>query len=260
MFRKLNSGDKDSLFRFLDKDRAFNLFIYGDVENYGFETDFQDLWAEFEEGEYIAVLLKYKNFCILYSDGNFNVKWFADKIRSYKGVEGVSGKREVIEALSILMNYKKIRHQYLSELIDFKDIPDGFLKAEVETAVPENAKELYELESSIKEFDDFSNSVEKTEEALKSGRSKTYFIREAGKIISCASTTAETISSVMVIGVCTHPGHRGKGYASFCTAKLSYDMLKAGKMPCLFYDNPAAGKIYRRIGYKEIGKWDLMVL
>jgi uncharacterized protein len=260
MFRKLNSGDKDSLFRFLDKDRAFNLFIYGDVENYGFDTDFQELWAEFEEGEYIAVLLKYKNFAIVYADGNFNVKWFADKIRSYKGIEGVSGKREIIEALSILMNYKKIRHQYLSELRDAKDIPDESLKSEVETAVPENAKELYELESSIKEFEDFSNSVEKIEEALRSGRSRTYFIRDAGKIVSCASTTAETSSSVMVIGVCTHPDFRGKGYASFCTAKLSYDLLNIGKVSCLFYDNPAAGKIYRRIGYKEIGKWDLMVL
>jgi uncharacterized protein len=260
MFRKLNSGDKDSLFRFLDKDRAFNLFIYGDVENYGMETDFQELWAEFEDDEYIAVLLRYKNFCILYSDGNFNVKWFADKIRSYKGIEGVSGKREIIEALSILMNYKKIRHQYLSELRDAKDIPDESLKSEVETAVPENAKELYELESSIKEFEDFSNSVEKIEEALRSGRSRTYFIRDAGKIVSCASTTAETSSSAMVIGVCTHPDFRGKGYASFCTAKLSYDLLKIGKVSCLFYDNPAAGKIYRRIGYKEIGKWDLMVL
>jgi hypothetical protein len=35
------------------------------VENYGFDTDFQELWAEFEEGEYIAVLLRYKNFCIV---------------------------------------------------------------------------------------------------------------------------------------------------------------------------------------------------
>jgi uncharacterized protein len=260
MFRKLTAQDKDDLFKYLEKERAYNLFILGDVENYGMETDFQELWAEFEDDEYIAVLLRYKNFCILYSDGNFNVKWFADKIRSYKGIEGVSGKREIIEALSILLDYKKIRHQYLSELGEIKDIPEEFVSNKVEIAKPEHAKELYELEAKIKEFDDFSNSVEKVEEALRSGRSKTYFIRDAGKIVSCASTTAETSNSVMIIGVCTHPEWRGKGYASFCTAKLSYDMLKIGKRPCLFYDNPAAGKIYRRIGYKEIGKWDLIVM
>lgn len=67
------------------------------------------------------------------------------------------------------------------------------------------AKDLFQLEKTIKEFEDFSNSI-------------------------------------MVIGVCTHPDFRGKGYASFCTAKLSYDMLKTAKRPCLFYDNPAAGK------------------
>ncbi|HXK49805.1 MAG TPA: GNAT family N-acetyltransferase [Clostridiales bacterium] len=260
MFRKLRSSDKEKLFKYLEKERAYNLFIFGDVENYGMETDFQELWAEFEDDEYIAVLLRYKNFCILYSDGNFNVKWFADKIRSYKGIEGVSGKREIIEALSILLDYKKIRHQYLSELEGLEDIPEEFLKQEVSLAVPDDAVDLYELESKIKEFEDFSNSIEKIEEALRSGRSKTYFIGDGGKIVSCASTTAETSSSVMVIGVCTHPDFRGKGYASFCTARLSYEFLKAGKRPCLFYDNPAAGKIYRRIGYKDIGKWDLIVL
>ena len=260
MFRKLISSDKEKLFKYLEKERAYNLFIYGDVENYGMETDFQELWAEFEDDEYIAVLLRYKNFCILYSDGNFNVKWFADRIRSYKGIEGVSGKREIIEALSILLDYKKIRRQYLSELEGLENIPDEFVSDKVETAKPEHAKELFQLEKTIKEFEDFSNSIEKIEEALRSGRSKTYFIRDGGKIVSCASTTAETSSSVMVIGVCTHPDFRGKGYASFCTARLSYEFLKAGKRPCLFYDNPAAGKIYRRIGYKEIGKWDLIVM
>ena len=104
------------------------------------------------------------------------------------------------------------------------------------------AKDLFQLEKTIKEFEVFSNSIEKIEEALRSGRSRTYFIRDAGKIVSCASATAETSNSVMVIGVCTHPDFRGKGYASFCTAKLSYDMLKTAKRPCLFYDNPAAGK------------------
>ena len=254
MFRKLRSSDKDKLFKYLEKERAYNLFIFGDVENYGFETDFQELWAELEDDQYIAVLLRYKNFCILYADGNFTIKWFADKIRSYKGIEGVSGKREIIEAVSVLLKHKKIRHQYLSELGDLEDIPDEFVRAKVETAEPEHAKELYELEAKIKEFNDFSNSIEKVEEALRSGRSKTYFIRDAGK------TTAETKDSVMVIGVCTHPDYRGKGYASFCTARLSYDFLKAGKKPCLFYDNPDAGKIYRKIGYKELGRWDLMVL
>lgn len=26
-------------------------------------------------------------------------------------------------------------------------------------------------------------------------------------------------------------------------------------MLCLFYDNPAAGRIYKRIGFRDIGKW-----
>lgn len=260
MFRKLRSSDKEKLFKFLEKERAFNLFIYGDVENYGFETEFQELWAQFEDDRYIAVLLRYKNFVIVYAKGPFDTAWFAEKIKSYTGIEGVSGRKEIIDAIKDLIPHKKIRKQLLAELRSTDDIPENYLKTEVSTAVPEHSTELYELEEMITEFDDFSNSVEKVEEAIRSGRSRTYFIKEGDRIVSCASTTAETKDSVMVIGVCTHPDYRGKGYASFCTARLSYDFLKAGKKPCLFYDNPDAGKIYRKIGYKELGRWDLMVL
>jgi len=29
--------------------------------------------------------------------------------------------------------------------------------------------------------------------------------------------------------------------------------LKKGKTACIFYDNPVAGNIYKRIGFKKIG-------
>jgi predicted GNAT family acetyltransferase len=33
-----------------------------------------------------------------------------------------------------------------------------------------------------------------------------------------------------------------------------------GIQPCLFYDNPAAGSIYRRLGFEDIGPWHLVLL
>lgn len=41
--------------------------------------------------------------------------------------------------------------------------------------------------------------------------------------------------------------------------KLCHELLAEGKMLCLFYDNPEAGSIYKRLGFEDIGKWMMHV-
>jgi hypothetical protein len=41
-------------------------------------------------------------------------------------------------------------------------------------------------------------------------------------------------------------------------SKLCSDLLKEGKIPCLFYNNPSAGKIYERMGFRRIGFWKML--
>jgi predicted GNAT family acetyltransferase len=87
----------------------------------------------------------------------------------------------------------------------------------------------------------------------------TYGLLHEGKLISVATAAAKNSRSAMVIGVCTDPEERGKGYASAVVSKLCGDCLDSGlDFMCLFYDNPAAGRIYRRIGFIETGKYTML--
>jgi predicted GNAT family acetyltransferase len=61
----------------------------------------------------------------------------------------------------------------------------------------------------------------------------------------------------MVVGVCTKEEYRKRGLASIVVEKLVKDVLAEGKIACLFYDNPEAGRIYKRIGFKDIGMWTM---
>ncbi|WP_234780015.1 hypothetical protein [Clostridioides difficile] len=39
--------------------------------------------------------------------------------------------------------------------------------------------------------------------------------------------------------------------------KLCSELLRENKIPCLFYDNEEAGKIYKKLGFENIGKWGI---
>ncbi|MBY6051854.1 GNAT family N-acetyltransferase [Cytobacillus firmus] len=130
---------------------------------------------------------------------------------------------------------------------------DGKLKAV--QAVPEDAEQLVELLNSIPEFSDSAITVERKRRVLKDGSSRSFFIKEDGKMVSTASTTAENSLSAMVVGVATDSEFKKKGYATQCMVKLCRQLLSENKELCLFYDNPAAGTIYKRIGFEDIGFW-----
>ena len=81
-------------------------------------------------------------------------------------------------------------------------------------------------------------------------------IREQGRIVACAGSTAENRQSAMVVSVATDPAYRRRGYATRLVRRLCALHAQEGReFLCLFYSNPAAGVIYRGLGFGEIGTW-----
>ena len=80
------------------------------------------------------------------------------------------------------------------------------------------------------------------------------------RIASCALINAEDAETGLIGGVYTLPEMRGRGYAAACVSVLCRELQAAGKTPCLFYENPIAGRIYRRLGFEDAGKWAVLYL
>lgn len=256
MIRKLTQLDNHQLMEYLKEEKAFNLFIIGDIENFGYDSDFQEIWAEFDEKDEIkGVLLRYRHFYIPYSKGEFDIQEFVSIINNDKKFEAISGKKTVIEKLDEFMEFEKKKEQFFSELVDDSLLDGNIDLSEVKKASIEDVDSILELRSKIEEFDTTPSGKESFKESILTGTGRTYFIERDGEAIACASTTAENSESAMVVGVCTHPDHRKKGYATKCMMVLCKEVLDEGRTLCLFYDNPKAGRIYKQIGFKDIGKW-----
>lgn len=259
MILKLNDTHKSMILNYVGKEPSINLFIIGDIEQYGFDKDFQDIWASFDEDNNVnGILLRYMNNFVPYIDNvDTDVEEFKQIIKSYEGEKIISGKGNIIEKFKDVLNDYNEKVTYFCELRDDKKLVN--YDDSVKIATEEDASRMQDLLLTIDEFT-IRDSVETTRSRIKDNSKTVYYIEnEEKEMISVSQVTAENSKSAMIIGVATRKEYREQGYMSKCLSKLCKDLLNRGKSLCLFYDNPKAGKVYHKLGFKEIGIWTMLV-
>lgn len=263
MIRRLTKHDHDQLFSFLQKEPSFNLFIIGDIESFGYDADFQEIWGELDEtGNLKAVLLRYYNSFIPYAQGDFDVEGFAVLIQQTNVFPFIlSGKSSIVERFEQWLTLGNKRVMYFCEC-DTDEYANEYANQmdysiEIKKATLEDVDRIIELRQRIAEFATAPRTRESLAKSLETKTGRTYYIEQDGNMVASASTTAENSLSAMIVGVCTDEAHRQKGYASAIMTKLIQDLISEGKTLCLFYDNPQAGSIYKRLGFRDIGTWTM---
>ncbi|WP_462410653.1 GNAT family N-acetyltransferase [Neobacillus sp. Marseille-QA0830] len=258
MIRKLTVQDHQQVLAFLSEEPSINLFMIGDIEAFGYSSDFQELWGEFnEQGTIKAVLLRYYQSFIPYAKGDFDLAGFVSIIQNYQQPIQLSGKTEIVEKFEAAEGLQLGKKQvtFFAECVT-----DEFLNKEnldIKVASMEDVDQIIELRRSIDEFQIPNNAREMLVHSMETKTARTYYTAEDGVITSCVSTAAENSLSAMIVGVCTSKHHRRKGLATTIMNQLIKDVLAEGKTLCLFYDNPEAGRIYKRLGFQDIGMWTM---
>lgn len=261
--RKLTENDRAQVHDYIMQQPEFNLFIIGDLENFGFDNDNVELFVHEAGGGYDCLLLRYIDNYILYSHhSNYDVETVA-KFLNGKNINCINGKSDILEKLLPYFPDRFGENTYLSRLNRVKVLPNLPSHAELRRLKPEDAADIVSIYLEIKEFrDNYSDDIEKAVKDIgfnieTGGRSYGAYLY--GKLVAVASTSAENSVSAMVIGVATLPPVRKIGLASSLVSKLCADFLSEGKQfLCLFYDNPEAGSIYRKIGFTELGNYMMM--
>jgi len=236
-------------------EREFNVFMIGDIENTPPEAEHMEIFVEGELENPAGVLLRYYRFFIVYSSERMDHAGAAKIIKDFEKAIVLSGKADCIDAIAPHLREitKEEATMHLALLkepnLEENDLP-------IRRATMSDAGELLALLNSIEEFR--ATEEESFLSSLESGTSRRYIVEMDGRIVSTAASTAESSDMAMIIGVATHKDYRKRGLASKVVSKLCSDLLNWGRTPCLFYDNPEAGKIYNRLGFREIGKWKIL--
>ncbi|MFS3136158.1 GNAT family N-acetyltransferase [Gluconacetobacter sacchari] len=76
-------------------------------------------------------------------------------------------------------------------------------------------------------------------------------LRAAGRLVAMAGERMKPGHFTEISGVCTHPDHRGRGYAGFLMRAVARRILERGETPFLhtYTDNISAIALYRSLGF-----------
>lgn len=254
MIQRLNSSYHKRVIKYLNKEKEVNIFLLGDIERYGYDSFFFNIYGGIDDkGEIKGILLKCFEFIIFYAYDDFDVDEFAQFIND-SGCEEVCGKSEVLEMLEPKLNLMRYRKVNIFKLVNIDLLPpyreDGIKLKKIRFGNLNKVVKLYE------EIDEFENTtVDSIKSSLKTGRG--YCIEREGKVISMAKSTSENRNNAMIIGVGTHPKYRNRKFATKCIIKICNELLEENKVPCLFCDNEKASNIYRMLGFEKIGNWSI---
>ncbi len=248
--------DKKELLDFLSKKETENTFFIGDIENLDLESDIIDVWKFKTDGEISSVLLRYYKFYLLSSENDNDLEKIAKIVCSDEECSMLSGIAETIDKMTEFVEFKKIKKTFLASVNKntFKEIETRLnpIKAKAE-----DVDDLFEFQKSIEEFNISERSRDSFGKDVINGTGKMYYIIEDAKIVASATITAENSVNGMIIGVATDKKYRNKGYAMACVIKICKEMIESAKSVVLFYHNPNAGKLYKKVGFVDIGKWSM---
>ena len=258
--KRLYESDRQKIFDYLLKEPYFNTYIIGDIQVFGLDSEYVKIYSLETEGKIDCILMSYCEDFVLYSDTcQFDAYKVADFVRKNEKSNNycISGKGSAIDKLFTQMYDKKKRTTYMAHLEELNSFSKEIDLPQTKRLTEDNSGDLLKLFLTIDEFyDKYKNyTPEKIKFSFKGGR--TYGIyNQNDDLIASASSTAESDFCCMITNVCTHSDYRKKGYAEQVLIALINSLKNDNiKNICLYYDNPSAGKLYKKIGFSEKGTY-----
>lgn len=254
MIKRIGRKYEKKVIEYLNREKEINTFSLQELKNYGFENMFFKIYSDIDkDGNINGILFKCFEYLTFYSYGDFDVDGFCELISDMEFSE-ISGKTSCLELIAQKLELTKYRKVHLCRLLSMDkhedNIDEDFKLKKINIFNIRKVVKLYE------EIDEFQNTtIENIRLNLKSGRG--YCIEDNKKVISMAKSTAENKNTAMIIGVGTHHDYRNRGLATKCMMKLCNELLDKNIVPCLFYDNEDAGKIYKKLGFETIDNWSI---
>jgi GNAT superfamily N-acetyltransferase len=245
--RRAEPGEEAALLAFASREPYFNLFLISNLSE-GLNA-YQEAWVQ----EGVGILMRRHGSWVIDAGPRpeqFDFTAAARLIDAFPPslVRVLSGRPEGVAPLCARLRQHRpsINHDLFAVLSE-PPPPVPHVGAP-RPARPEDFEALAALYAD-------AGDMSRSREAVAAVLPRTWVVEDAGQITAAAIITAQSERAAMIGAVFTPPPFRRRGYATTLIHALGSAILASGRHACLFYHNPAARRVYLRLGFREIGPW-----
>jgi hypothetical protein len=253
--KKISIEESKKLLPYLRKEKDYNVFIIGDIENASSEKEYMDVYLDGSIDNPKGVLLRYFDYFVIYTDDKTDYKTAAEIIMNHNKPKSLNGKVNVINKMKPYLQ-KLIKKEESYSFLVLKELNYYDSDYEINKVTVDSIGKVIEFLKTIEEFENIDERFFVSD--IKNQTARCYFIEVDNRVVSTASSTAESTVGAIIADVATDKEYRNRGYAKAILSKLCSDLLNEGKTPYILYDNPYAGKLYKSIGFKKIAFWKIL--
>ena len=258
MIKRCIKTAEEKLLNYLSNEAVFNTFMIADILNYGFEQEFQSIYADIEEDSISGVYLKFYENLIVYShlnriDRKFMKEWLQDFSPAV-----IMGKAKLVSVFQELLPSYQFAQKSLYILKEEKFNAGIRRNITIRAATLADVDKIYDFLMTIEEIKGLYGSKEMIENRIRTGDGIHYLVEEDGEIIGHANSTASNPYTVMIGGVATALDARSRGIARNVVAVAAKEILAQGKTPCLFCREGTEDNLFIDLGFERAGEWAVL--
>ena len=250
----LTNAHHDLIYSFCNQNPALNLYFLGNLEALGVESDICQFWGSFDgDGALTGVLMRYMDGWNIADGPGCDYAGLGQIVDAHPaGAARLQDNTRYVESFASFLHRYQEQEASIEYLCDLnqQDFTPTCKPWPVRRAVMSDFDALCRFYADAGRMSRIPRGVERP---LQDGR--VFVVEVENQIVSSVLTNAETRSLAMIGGVFTPPAQRGNGYASTAMVALCSSLIADDIHPVLYYDNPAAGGIYRRLGFNDLGLW-----
>lgn len=253
MIRKCTDDMLGELMEYLKQDAVYHTFLLADIENFGFDKDFQTVCADVDEREIRGVYLKfYGNLIVAGGEDGLDEGFLRDWFKEWKP-DVVMGRDDLVEQIHrLLPDYDMaVKNLYLLEhgaglLPGLSDVRKG---------IPGDEDKIHAFLAEIPEIRALYTSKQMIADRLASGDGTHLYLERDGSLIAHVNSAAKSPYTVMIGGTAVREEERGKNTAAYLVSMLCREILESGKKPCCFCDREEEHNLFVHLGFRKAGLW-----
>lgn len=251
--------EETMLLAYLEQDAVYHTFLLADIINFGFEREFQTVYADIRDGEVKGVYLKfYSNLIVAGREEDLAEEFLKELFENWKP-QVIMGKLALVQRIHKLLPEYNESFKWLyameSQITEENGMAELPKRAAVRSGEPGDEDKIHEFLMGISEIRALYTSKDMIRDRLVNKDGTHLFMEQDGEMIAHVNSAARSPYYTMIGGVAVKEDLRGNHLSGVLLKEICQEILRENRKPCCFSDRDEEHNLFTALGFIKAGAW-----